>query len=160
MRPGRYLGAVAGLGLLAACANPAADGALHAQSVLLGMPKAVLLSCAGVPERQAAMDNLEFFTYRSGRILATPGAPGLWGGRWGPGAAYGFGYPLYDADLHATTCEATFTLRNGTVERLVYGGTPGGAGTLGQCYHIVANCLVQVPRGVPQPGPRPAAPAR
>ncbi|HYH36749.1 MAG TPA: hypothetical protein VD860_00890, partial [Azospirillum sp.] len=63
----------------------------------------------------------------------------------------------------STTCEATFTLRNGVVERLVYGGAPGGAGTLGQCYYVVGNCLAQTPRAAPQPGlqpgPRPPAPA-
>jgi hypothetical protein len=164
MSLGRTFRAVAGAGLLAACANPAADHALYAQSALVGMPKATLLSCAGVPDRQAAVDNLEFFTYRSGRISSSPGSLGLWGGRWGPGFGYGLGGPLYDADIRSTTCEATFTLRNGAVERLVYGGSPGGGSTLGQCYHVVENCLAQIPQTIPQtapqPVPRQGAPAR
>ncbi|PWC56408.1 hypothetical protein [Azospirillum sp. TSO22-1] len=162
MSLGRTLRALAGVALLVACANPAADQALYAQSALVGMPKATLLSCAGVPDRQATADNQEFFTYRSGRITSYPGSVGMWGGHWGPGWG-GWGYPVYDVDIRSTTCEATFTLRGGAVERLVYGGAPGGASTLGQCYHVVGNCLAQVPHGAPQvglqPGPRPAAPA-
>lgn len=162
MSLGRTLRALAGVALLVACANPAADQALFAQSALIGMPKATLLSCAGVPDRQATVDNLEFFTYRSGRISSYPGSVGMWGGHWGPGWG-GWGYPAYDVDIRSTTCEATFTLRSGAVERLVYGGAPGGTSTLGQCYHVVGNCLAQVPHGAPQPGlqpgPRSAAPA-
>ena len=157
MSVARTVRAVAGVGLLVACANPAADQALYAQSALVGMPKATLLSCAGVPDRQATADNLEFYTYHSGRITSTPtGSLGLWGGRRGPGFGYGWGYPLYDVDVRSTTCEATFTLRNGAVERLVYGGAPGGGGTLGQCWYVVQNCLALAPQQTPRPGGAPA----
>ena len=143
---------MAALALLTACANPAADQALYAQNALVGMPKATLLSCAGVPDGQAAVSNQEFFTYRSGRITSTPSTVGLWGGRWGPGFGYGAGFPLYDADIRSTSCEATFTLRNGAVERVVYGGAPGGGSTLGQCYYVVQNCLALVPQQTGRPG--------
>lgn len=159
MSPMRVLPALAGLGLLAACANPAADQALHAQAALVGMPKATLLSCAGVPDRQAAVDNQEFFTYRAGRVVAIPGSVGAWGGRWGPDYGWGWGYPAYDTEIRTMSCEATFTLRNGAVERLVYAGTPGGAGTLGQCWQIVGNCLALVPQTAPQTIPRTGTPA-
>lgn len=154
MSVGRIIRAVTGVGVLVACANPAADQALYAKTALAGMPRATLLSCAGVPDRQAAVDNQEFYTYRSGRITSYPGSSlGLWGGRWGPGFGYyGAGFPLYDADIRTTSCEATFTLRNGAVERLVYGGTPGGGSTLGQCYHVVQNCLALIPQQTPEPG--------
>ncbi|WP_448189126.1 hypothetical protein [Azospirillum sp. sgz301742] len=149
----RIVRTVAGVTLLVACANPAADQALYAQSALVGMPKATLLSCAGVPDRQAVVGSQEFYTYRSGRITSYPSASlGVWGGHWGPGFGYGAGFPLYDTDIRSTTCEATFTLHNGTVERLVYGGAPGGGSTLGQCWYVVQNCLALVPQQTPTPG--------
>lgn len=145
------------VGGLAACANPSADQALFAQSALVGMPKQTLLACAGVPERQAAVNNLEYFTYRSGRIVSYPGSTvGLYGGHWGPRYGYGFGWPVYAApDIASIDCDATFTLRNGVVERIVYGGSSGGSSRLGQCYAIVQNCLAMVPQ---QTAPAPRVP--
>ncbi len=147
----RFLGLLS-LGLLAACANPAADASLYAQGALIGMPKQTLLSCAGVPDKQAVIDNQEFFTYHSGQITSYPSASfGVAGGRWGWGSGigygYGAGYPGYD--VQSTICEATFTLRNGVVERLVYSGAPGGRSTLGQCYYVVQNCLALIPQQTP-----------
>lgn len=147
---------VAGVALLVACANPAADQALYAQTALIGMPKQTLLSCAGVPDGQAAVDGQEFFTYRSGRIVSYPAT--TMGGYWGPWYGYGPAFPLYyGAEVRSYSCEATFTLRNGVVERLVYNGAPGGGSTLGQCYFIVQNCLALVPQQIE---PRTGIPAR
>ncbi|HYG86059.1 MAG TPA: hypothetical protein VD978_07350 [Azospirillum sp.] len=153
---------LAGLGLLAACANPAADSALYAQNALVGMPKQTLLSCAGVPDGQAVVGDREFFTYRSSRIVSYPvttvGAFGGWGRPWGHPWGWGPGWPaFYGADVRSYTCDATFTLRNGVVERLVYGGAPGGGSTLGQCYHVVQNCLALVQQ---QTAPSPGVPKR
>jgi len=139
--------------LVAACANPAADNAIHAQSALVGMPKQTLLSCAGVPERQAAVDNLEFYSYRNARIISYPGSVGAFGSYWGPGWGYGGGWPVYAPEVRSTGCEATFTLRNGAVERLLY----GGGSSLQQCYQLVHNCLALIPQQIP---PRPATPVR
>lgn len=142
-------------GIVAACANPAADQALYAQSALVGMPKETLLSCAGVPERQATVGNLDYFTYHSGRLVSYP-AWGGYGGYWGPhryGYGGGFGWPSYAYDVSSVDCEATFTLRNGAVERIVYGGASGGGTRLGQCYAIVQNCIAMVPQQTP-PAPR------
>jgi hypothetical protein len=127
---------------ITACANPAADRAVTAQSALVGMPKSVLLSCAGVPERQAAADNREFFTYHTGRIVSYPATTGaFYPGPWRPWG-YGWGWPAYTADVRSYACEATFTLRNGVVERVVY----GGGSSLGECGAIVQNCLAQAPQ--------------
>ncbi len=143
-------------GLAAACANPAADQAMYAQNALIGMPKQTLLSCAGVPERQATAGNLEYFTYRSGRLVSYPGWGG-YGGYWGPGPyGYGYGYG-WPSDVTSVDCQATFTLRNGVVERVVYGGSSGGTSRLGQCYAIVQNCLALVSQQTP-PAPRGPAP--
>ena len=132
---------------LAACANPRAELAHAARSELVGMPKETLLSCAGVPERTASMDNLDFFTYTSRSTAAYPSTTlGLHAGRyWYPGWGYGFGVPVTTYDVWSQACEATFTLRNGRVERVVYAGSPGGTGRLSQCYAIVENCLTLRP---------------
>src|SRR3954464_14570234 len=133
---------------LASCANPRADEALFAQQAFIGMPKRTLLSCAGVPERSTAIDNMEYFTYTSSRAVAYQGYTPF----MGPGRYYGYGYPFYGGyaptyDYRSFSCQATFTLRNGVVERLVYGGPEGmGSSQLAQCQTIVENCLVLVPR--------------
>ncbi|WP_176581458.1 hypothetical protein [Azospirillum ramasamyi] len=159
----RRLLSVASLGIagaLAGCANQAADEALLAQTALVGMSKETLLSCAGVPQRQATVGNQEFFTYRSSRIVSYPSPPPLgyydtwgWPGYgWGwPG--YGYGWPAYGYEVNSYDCEATFSLKNGVVERVVYGGTSGGSARLGQCYAIVQNCMALVPQQTIRPSP-------
>lgn len=144
----RWLLAGGLLALAGGCANPAAQQALSAQNLLVGMPKQTLLSCAGVPNRQASVDNRDYFTYHSSRVIAYPGWGG-YGGWWGPGYGYGVGGPVYGGDIDSIDCEATFTLHNGVVERVVYGGASGGGGALNQCYAIVRNCLALVPRSTP-----------
>lgn len=148
--------ALAAAGALGGCANPAADEALVAQTALVGMPKETLLSCAGVPERQASVDNREFYTYRSSRIVSYPSPPplGYYGGGWGrPYYGYGYGWPSYGYEVNSFDCEATFSLRNGVVERVVYGGATGGSARLGQCYAIVQNCMALVPQRTIKPTP-------
>lgn len=147
--------ALTAAGVLGGCANPAADEALVAQTALIGMSKATLLSCAGVPERQATVDNREFFTYRSSRIVSYPSAPplGYYGG-WGwPHYGYGYGWPSYGYEVNSFDCEATFSLRHGVVERVVYGGASGGSARLGQCYAIVQNCMALIPQRTIKPSP-------
>lgn len=138
-----------GAGLLAAsCANPAVEKAAAAQRSLVGLSKQQLLSCAGVPERQATADGYEFYTYTNSRIVSYPGGSfGSWyGGPWYPGYRYGWsgwGWPGYVGDeIRTYSCQATVTLKDGTVERIVYGG-PGG-GNASECYAIVQNCLTPV----------------
>lgn len=145
--------AVSGFCAVAACASPAADNAMFAQDALIGLPKQTLLSCAGVPNRQATAGDREFFTYNSSRLVSYP-AWGGYGGYWG--APYGWGgWPgYYAADVYSVDCEATFTLRNGVVERIVYGGASYGSSRLGQCYAIVQNCLAQVQQRAAPPNAR------
>ena len=143
-----------------ACANPRIDEALVAQDLLRGMPKQTLLSCAGVPVRSAAVDNVEFLTYRSSQVTYVDRGPrfGFFGGFSEHRSAYGvgLGLPLFGTGSESygesVACEATFTLRNGIVERIVYGGTEGPYGRLNQCYNIVENCLALLPRA-PQAAP-------
>jgi hypothetical protein len=139
---------------LASCANPRADQALFAQQAFIGMPKQTLLSCAGVPERSTTIDNLEFFTYTSNRTVAYENyVPYMGPGRF---YGYGYGYPYYGGfaptyDLRNFSCQATFTLRNGVVEQLVYGDPEGlGPSQLAQCQTIIESCLALVPQQTPQ----------
>ncbi|UEM04676.1 hypothetical protein JL101_004315 [Skermanella rosea] len=136
---------------LASCANPRADEALFAQTAFVGMPKETLLSCAGVPERMATVDNLEYFTYTSNRTVVYQSYTPLMGFSRYPYHGYGYGFPYYGSfaptyDFRNFSCQATFTLRNGVVERIVYGGPEGiGGSQLAQCQTIIENCLAQIP---------------
>ena len=141
---------------LTSCANPLAEEAIYAQSALVGMPRALLLSCAGVPARTAQQNDLEFFTYASQRIEGSPGGVGVgfgaFSGRRHSALGFGFGAPYYGGYAATESCEATFTLRNGVVERIVYGGADSlGTGRLSQCYRIVQNCMQEIPNRVPRP---------
>ncbi|EWY37720.1 hypothetical protein N825_16845 [Skermanella stibiiresistens SB22] len=156
--------ALLGLGAmaLASCANPRADEALFAQSAFVGMPKQTLLSCAGVPERTASAGEMEFFTYTSDRTVAYQNYTPLMG--YGRYPYHGYGYPYYGSfaptyDVRTFSCQATFTLRDGVVERLVYGGPEGISGSqLAQCQTIIENCLLLVPAQTPA-GPASGLPA-
>jgi hypothetical protein len=143
------------VGLLASCANPNADRAADARQVLVGMPKETLLSCAGVPQRSAVLDNSEFLTYASSNYSG--GGPttsfGVAGGSGGSGVGIGLGFPLFGGDGgYSSSCEANFTIRNGVVQQLNYTGSSGASASLGQCYRIVENCLALVPQAT-QPHP-------
>ncbi len=105
---------VASLGLTAAVGRfGRAELAERAKTELVGMKKSDLLACAGVPLRQATEGPFEYLSYSaSSRILRT------------------------------RYCEATFTLKDGVVQKLVYAGRTGGllSGDE-QCALIVGNCL-------------------
>lgn len=86
-------------------------------SELVGLSKAELLSCAGVPVRSEKVDDFEFLTYTSG------GTRGFFcrSGRY---------------------CEVTFTLQNNVVEKVSYAGNTGGYFTeKEQCAYVIAPCL-------------------
>jgi hypothetical protein len=149
-RAGLFLILVAGA--LTSCADPNADRAADARQVLVGMPKETLLSCAGVPQRTAQVDNSEFLTYTSSDYSG--GGPttsfGVAGGSGGSGVGIGLGFPLYGGG-YSSSCEANFTVRNGVVQQLNYTGSSGASASLGQCYRIVQNCLALVPQATRPP---------
>jgi hypothetical protein len=141
----RVAAALAITGGLAGCGVTAVqETSLRAQYTLIGMPKAALLSCAGVPARQAAVGNEEFLTYVSRRVDAVTSGMGWYGPPW-----HMYGWGGGPAATQVTDCEATFTLRDGVVRRLVYGGD-GANGVYSQCAAIVQNCVPPVP---PLPAP-------
>ena len=129
--------------MLAGCAvGPKAQLAQRAQTTLVGMPKSQLLSCAGVPARQAVAEGHEYYTYVHGSGYA--GGPstsiGIGGGSSsGVGVGLGFGFPLFGGS--SSYCEATFVLQNGVVQRINY---PAGA-DLSDCGSIVQNCMGAAP---------------
>lgn len=128
--------------LLAACATgPGAEVARRAQVELVGMPKDQLLACAGVPDRQAAANGREYYTYVARPTAAySPSSSigvgaGSFGGGGGVGLGLGFGIPVGGG---TPGCEATMVLgRGGVVEQVTY---PAGA-SLSACAPIVENCV-------------------
>ncbi|PWR24119.1 hypothetical protein [Zavarzinia compransoris] len=148
LRASAFLLALAAAGGLAGCASPRADAALEAQNNLVGMSKATLLSCAGAPAAaMAASPTEEVLTYESRSVRGYRSGPsfglGIFGGSGHVG--YGMGFPIFGgADYvdDSENCRASFTLRNGVVTKVVYGGTDQRtAQRLEQCYQILENCL-------------------
>lgn len=136
--------------VLAACADTRINAARYAQSALIGMPEQTLLSCAGAPDKRASVDNYDYYTYRSRRTDVYPSMNmGLGYGFYHGGMGYWGAPPWPDdsVDVRTAACEATFTLKNGTVRQLTYGGPNGDVpGRLSQCYYIVQNCLALIPQ--------------
>lgn len=133
--------------ILAGCATgPDPEIARRAQTAMVGMPKADLLACAGVPDRQATAAGREYYTYVARPAVAySPGSSigigaGSFGGSGGVGLGLGFGVPV--GGNTSTGCEATVVIgTRGTVEQVSY---PAGA-MLSACTPIVSNCMA--PRG-------------
>lgn len=133
------LSAAAALVLTGCASGPSGEVATRAQSQLVGMPKARLLSCAGVPARQAEAGGNEYFTYVQRPSYAGGGPStsiGVGGGSGGVGVGLGFGLPLFSSGGD-NGCEATFTISSGVVQRLTY---PAGS-HLPSCAAIVENCV-------------------
>lgn len=141
--------ALAGTALgVAGCANPRADAAIRAQSSLIGMKRADLLSCAGVPTGTIATGpGEEVLTYESRQGAAYGSGASVGVGGYSGHFGYGFGFPIGPSYVEETrTCRATFTLRNNIVTRVVYGGADNNYGDrLTQCYQIVENCVPPLP---------------
>lgn len=88
----------------------------RAETEMIGMSKAELLSCAGVPLRQDSIDNLEVVLYRQENFTS--------------------GSNRY--------CEVTFTLKNGSIEKLNYTYRYGGwQRKFADCNLIVRNCITR-----------------
>lgn len=129
---------------LAACAGNSKDADLaeRAQTQLVGLPKAALLSCAGVPSRQAVVNGTEYYTYSTRPAVETdsPGmGVGMSGGTAeGIGLSLGIGVPLATGRT-PRGCDATFVLRGGTVQQVSY---PMGA-SIADCGALMGNCMAR-----------------
>lgn len=145
----RALALMGGLALLGlgACANPRADSAQGALNTLVGMPKATLLQCAGVPARTATVDGLEVLTYEATKLQGDRTPRVLVGGHFGRHWGWGPDFWTGPDGTESRSCQATFTVRDGRVAKVVYGSADSeGERRLEQCYAIVENC-------VPKPTP-------
>jgi len=118
--------------------------ALVAQRVLIGMSRSELLSCVGAPIRQVATGDREYLTYSAWRTET--GRP-PWSSPFGPWR--------HDWVVYHEYCDATFTVRRGVVERLVYGGD-AVRGYLDQCGVIVFPCIPPASLNPPMAAPPPA----
>lgn len=122
--------------LVSSCANPQAELALRAPVAMVGMSKASLLSCAGVPERSAVAGDAEYLVYTRRQTLVDRDVdwePSPWLGPRGP--------MLWQPDVttwsRTYSCEATFELHGGQVTAVRYNDRRDP--TL--CYQIVGNCM-------------------
>ena len=126
---------------LGACANPRADSAASAQQSLVGLPKSVLIQCAGAPSQSATADGVEVMTYTSTKLRADLTHFGVGFGRprfWGPGWGGGF----YEGGTESRSCTASFTIKDGKVAKVLYGSADSdNVSRLDQCYAVVENCL-------------------
>ena len=114
------------------CAVQRANTANRARSDMVGMSKVDLLSCAGVPVRQAQAEGLEFLTYAGGGDNLNAGVVTS----TSQNTAIGIGKSAHKY------CEATIVLKDGFVQRVNYQGRTGGLLTQGeQCAFIVENCV-------------------
>ena len=108
-----------------------ANTANNARSNMIGMSKTDLLSCAGVPVRQAQSSGLEFLTYAGGGDSLNTGV--VTGTSSNTAVVIGKSARKY--------CEATMVLKDGFIQRVNYQGRTGGLLTQGeQCAFIVENC--------------------
>jgi hypothetical protein len=134
----RSVGVVLTAGLaLAGCANPRSEAAARAGTELVGMPKEMLYSCAGVPDRTQMVGDAEWLTYVRGTTythVETDYDDFFMGGRR-------FVRPHTTVHRQNFRCEATFTLRDGVVEKLDY----GEGRDLELCGTIVETCVAVVP---------------
>ena len=138
----RAAGLAALVALMAGCAGDGKDIeiARRAQTQLVGLPKAKLLSCAGVPSRQAVANGAEYYTYSERPAFVTDGEVASLGPDTvmgdGVGLGLGIGVPAFTG-ASTQGCDATFVLRGGVVQQVTY---PMGA-SLEQCGALVSNCL-------------------
>lgn len=94
------------------CAFSNAKLAKDAQTKLVGLSKAKVLTCAGAPARSASADGVEYLTY------------------------------VRPADEDRGMCAATFVIEQGAVVALTYAGDITRGATRGaQCAELVRGCM-------------------
>ena len=125
------LAALVGVLGVSGCAIQRAADAERAQTELIGFTRTELFNCAGVPVRKATEGGLEYLVYNSA----------------GDSPVAGFGQSTGSTTFiggvaKSRYCEATFTLKDGMVTKVMYTGKTGGLLTKGSvCFPIIENCL-------------------
>lgn len=116
------------LTLASACSISRDHTADKAEAQLIGLTRAELYRCAGLPHREAAVDGVEFATYdnqiSSSNALTLP----FIGGGLTQGSS--------------NYCRTTFTIANGSVTSVNYAGDTGPFyAAHEQCAYTVQACL-------------------
>lgn len=121
------------IGVSFGCASrQRAETANRAQSELVGMKKVELLTCAGVPERQERVGDMEFLSYSSGGDSVDVGVA----------TKTSRSTSIYSGRSNRRYCGVTFILKDGIVQKVNYQGRTGGLLSRGeQCAFVVENCL-------------------
>jgi hypothetical protein len=123
--------AVALAALCAGCAVERSNHAERAQTALVGLSKAELYRCAGLPDAQERVGDAEFLTYRND--LLTSGGITL--------PIIGGGVNFFDSKY----CHATFTVKDSTVAELNFAGNPASTfAKLDQCGYIIDACIARL----------------
>jgi hypothetical protein len=136
---------------LCACAMQRAEDAALAQKAMVGMSKARVFACMGIPKKKAIEENIEIWSYKSGndytehasnrttfsakRYMYGDGYTDVFGD------SLGFG----EGSSEKRYCIVQVVMTEGKVQAVNYTGPTGGLLTDDeQCAFAVRNCL---PRG-------------
>lgn len=118
---------------LAGCAVQRSNHAARAQDDLVGLSKAQLFRCAGLPDRQERVGDDEFLTYDNDLLTS--------GGVTMP--IVGGGVNFFDSKY----CHATVVMRHGRLQALHYAGNASSPlAQLDQCGYIVDTCIEHLDR--------------
>jgi hypothetical protein len=110
------------------CAVERSNHADRARTDLIGLSKAELFRCAGLPDDTQKVGDEEFLTYRND--LLTSGGVTI--------PIIGGGINFFDSKY----CHATFVVRNGRAEALHFAGNASSPmAELDQCGYIVDTCI-------------------
>jgi len=122
--------AIVSIASLSGCKYNRVKAAQAAKTELIGMSKNELLSCAGVPDKAASSNGVEFLSYRSGGET-----------NYSANTFYGYNTTTLINSSHRF-CDITITLKNDKVQRVSYSGKTGGLLTQGeQCAYVLENCV-------------------
>ncbi|MFT6557038.1 hypothetical protein [Sneathiella sp.] len=133
---------------LSGCTNVARIESERAKTALIGLTKADLMTCAGVPERVGqATDGQEFYSYSSKKSVQVPsdaGYPGFYpsiglGGR--RHNMYGTWHFFGGSRTETRECVATIGLKDDKVASISFRQNDADGFAITQCYQIIRNCL-------------------
>lgn len=118
---------------LAGCSVQRSNHAQRAQTDLVGLSKAQLFRCAGLPDRQERVGDDEFLAYDNDLLTS--------GGITIP--IIGGGVNFFDSKY----CHATVVMRQGRLQALHYAGNASSPlAELDQCGYIIDTCIEHLDR--------------
>ena len=115
---------------LSGCKYNRVKTAQAAKTELIGMSKTELLSCAGVPDKTARSNGVEFLSYRSGGETS-----------YSANTIYGYNATTF-INSNYKFCDIKITIEDDRVQSIKYSGNTGGLFTPGeQCGYVLENCI-------------------